>query len=145
MQQAVEAVVFIHGKEVIHSDLGAHQFLVGKNLDIRLADFGGSSLQGSEGIVMENATHFLPRDEIPPTTVRSDLFALGSTFYEILLGKKPYEEMKEEEIQRLFSAKVFPTLEGIEDQQWRKIVWKCWMCEYGQASEIIEDVPSVPF
>lgn len=51
-------MVFIHGKDVIHSDLSASQFLVDKNGDIRLSDFGGSSLQGSEAIVMENAPTF---------------------------------------------------------------------------------------
>ncbi|KAA8647706.1 uncharacterized protein ATNIH1004_006403 [Aspergillus tanneri] len=104
-RQAVEAVVFIHGKDVIHSDLSACQFLVDKNCNIRLSDFGGSSLQGSEAIVMETASHFLPRDEGSPNTIQSDLFALGSTVYEIFLGKKPYEGMEEEEVQRLFSEK----------------------------------------
>lgn len=106
-RQAIEAVVFIHERDVIHSDLSARQFLVDKSCNIRLSDFGGSSLQGSGAIVVENATHFLPRNEDAPNTVQSDLFALGSTVYEILLDKKPYEGMKDEEIQRLFSDKVF--------------------------------------
>lgn len=44
--------MFIHGNDVIHSDLNARQFLVGKSCNIRLSDFGGSSLQGSEAIVL---------------------------------------------------------------------------------------------
>lgn len=68
-----------------------------------------------------------------PNIVRSDLFALGSTLYEILLGKEPYEGMEDEEIQRLFPANVFPTSDGIVDQRWREIVQKCWMCECRQA------------
>lgn len=143
-QEAIEAVAFIHGKGVIHSDLSARQFLVDKRCSIRLSDFGGSSLQGSEAFVMENATHFLPRDEDAPNTVQSDLFALGSTVYEILLGRQPYEGKDDEEIQRLFSDKVFPILDVIRDHQWRMIVQKCWMCEYSCASDILEDVPSIP-
>lgn len=53
--------------------------------------------------------------------------------------------MEDEEIQRLFSDKVFPTLDGVRDQQWRSIVQKCWLCEYGQASEILDDIPRVHF
>lgn len=143
-RQAIEAVVFIHEKDVIHSDLSARQFLVGKRCNVGLSDFGGSSLQGSEAIVMENSTHFLPRDEESPNTIQSDLFAPRSTMYEIILGKKPYEGMEEEEVQRLFSDKVFPTLGGIRNQQWKTIIQKCWMCEYGRASDILEDIPSVP-
>lgn len=111
-RQAVEAVIFIHEKGVIHSDLSVRQFLVDKNCNIRLPDFGGSSLQGSDTIVMGTAIHFLPRDEDLPNTVQSDLFALGSTIYEIMIGKKPYKGMGDEEIQHLYSAKVFLAFEA---------------------------------
>ncbi|KAB8252842.1 hypothetical protein BDV35DRAFT_386889 [Aspergillus flavus] len=53
-QQAIEVVIFIHKVA-------------------RLSDFGGSSLQGSDALVMENTTHFLPRDEDAPNTVQSDI------------------------------------------------------------------------
>lgn len=140
-RQAVGAVAFIHKKDVIHSDLSARQFLVDKKCNIRLSDFGGSSLRGSEAIVMENASHFLPRDEDAPNTVQSDLFALGSTIYEILLGRKPYEGTNDEDIQRYFSQGIFPTLEEISNRQWKNVIRKCWMCEYGCASDVFEDIP----
>jgi serine/threonine protein kinase len=143
-RQAIEAVVFIHEKRVIHSDLSARQFLLDKNFNVRLSDFGGSSLNGSEAIVMENATHFLPRDEESPNTIQSDIFALGSTIYEILVGRKPYDEMEEEEVQRLYSNKEFPRLEGIRDIQWRNVVQKCWRTDYKTASDILEDIPPLP-
>lgn len=143
-RQAIEAVVFIHGKDIIHSDLCARQFLVDKRYNIRLCDFGGSSLQGSEAIVMENATHFLPRDENTPNSIQSDLFALGSTLYEILLCSKPYEHMDQEEIQHCFSKKIFPTLDEIDNQQWRNVIRKCWLCEYSCASDIFADLPPLP-
>lgn len=146
-RQAIEAVTFIHSKDVIHSDLSARQFLVDRNgKDIRLSDFGGSSVQGSDAIVMENATHFLPRDENLPNTVLSDLFALGSTLYEIFVGRKPYEGVGDEEVQRLFGERVFPVLdegEGVVgDERWRRVIWKCWMCEYERADDILGDVSS---
>lgn len=142
--QAVEAVIFIHSKNVIHSDLSARQFLVSPNgKDTRLSDFGGSSLQGADAIVMENAAHFLPRDEDAPNTVLSDLFALGSTLYEIFVGRKPYEGVGDGEVQQLFGEEVFPTLEEeIEDEWWRRVIRKCWMCEYEQAVDISGDVSS---
>lgn len=141
-RQAIKAVAFIHKKDVIHSDLSARQFLMDKKYNIRLSDFGGSSLQGSEAIVMENASHFLPRDEDSPNSVQSDLFALGSTIYEILLGKKPYEGAEEDDIHRYFSQGVFPTLEEIRDWQWENVIRKCWKCEYNCASDILKDIPS---
>ena len=145
-RQAVEAVVFIHSKDVIHSDLSARQFLVGKyRSNIRLSDFGGSSLQGSEALVMENATHFLPRDEELPNTVQSDLFALGSTLYEIFLGRRPYEGVQDEEVQRLYSAKEFPALSEIAYPEWKIVIQKYWTSEYKYASYVLDDIASVPF
>lgn len=38
-QQAVEAVVYVYGKDVIHSDLSARQFLVGQDLNIQTVRF----------------------------------------------------------------------------------------------------------
>jgi len=43
---------------------------------------------------MENATHFLPRDENSEYCIER-LFTLGSASYEIFLGEKPYEGMEE--------------------------------------------------
>jgi serine/threonine protein kinase len=57
-RQALEAVIYIHKMNVVHSDLSARQFLVDEYRNIRLSDFGGSALNGSSAIVMENATHF---------------------------------------------------------------------------------------
>lgn len=139
--QAIKAIIFIHRKGVIHSDLSARQLLVDKRLNIRLSDFGGSSLHSSEAIVMEKASHFLPRSEESPNTVQSDLFALGSTIYEILQGKKPYDGKPDEEIQRLFALKIFPSLDAITSPQGRGIISKCWGCEYHCALEILEDIP----
>ncbi|RDW83657.1 uncharacterized protein DSM5745_03983 [Aspergillus mulundensis] len=141
-RQAVEAVHYIHGKGVIHSDLAARQFLVDETFSLRLSDFGGSSLHGGESIIVENATHFLPRDCSSPTTVQSDLFALGSTLYEILVGQKPYGDLSDEEkVLRLYSSKVFPNLDAVTDGQWRAVITGCWMTQYRSASEILNNLP----
>ncbi|KAE8161285.1 kinase-like protein [Aspergillus tamarii] len=143
-RQAIEAVIFIHNKGVIHSDLCARQFLVDKRCNARLSDFGGSSLHGSDAIIMENATHFLPRDEDAPNTVQSDIFALGSTIYEILVGHRPYEGLEDEKVQRLYSNKTFPSLDQISDVSWRIVILKCWMSEYKITSDIQKDIPLLP-
>jgi serine/threonine protein kinase len=67
---------------------------------------------------------FLPRDDESPNTVQSDLFASGSTIYEILVGRKPYDGVDDEEAQRLYSNREFPTLEDIESTHWRNAILK---------------------
>ena len=135
-------MVFAHQKDLIHSDLSARQFLVDRGCNLRLSDFGGLSLRGSDAIVTETATHFLPRNEDEPNTIQSEIFALGSTIYEIIVGEKPYEQLKDDEIQRLYSEKQFPTLDKIQDPHWRRVIQKCWGCEYTHASDIFADLAS---
>lgn len=52
--------------------------------------------------------HFLPRDDTLPNTIESDLFALGSTIYEIFCEMRPYEGKEDDEIHDLFKKSVFP-------------------------------------
>lgn len=137
-RQAIEAVAFIHQKDIIHSDLSARQFLVDEKENIRLSDFGGSSLHGSDAMVIEGATHYMPRGG-EPNSVRSDIFALGSTLYEILVGRMPYEEKEDDEIRRLYSESVFP-LDNIAHEGWREAVRKCWMGECKSAEDVLKDV-----
>jgi len=138
-RQTIEAVAFIHQKNIIHSDLSARQFLVDEKKNIRLSDFGGSSLHGSDAMVIEGPTHYMPRGEREPNSVQSDIFALGSTLYEILVGKMPYEEKPDEDIRRLYSEKVFP-LDQIGHEGWREAVRKCWMGEYKSADYVLRDM-----
>ncbi|KZF22309.1 kinase-like protein [Xylona heveae TC161] len=139
-QQAIEAIHYIHEKEVIHSDLSARQFLLDGRLNLRLCDFSGSSLKGSDALVLENASHFLPRDEDAPNTVCSDIFALGSTLYEIFAGKMPYAGLSEEEILKLYCQKVFPDLSMIKREAWRRVITKCWHAEYNNTAEIFGEI-----
>lgn len=138
-RQAIEAVAFIHQKDVIHSDLSARQFLVDEKENIRLSDFGGSSLHGSDAMVIEGATHYMPRGEGEPNSVRSDIFALGSTLYEILVGKMPFEEKADNEIRKLYSESVFP-LDEIGHEGWKEAVRKCWMGECKSADDVLRGV-----
>ncbi|KOS48213.1 hypothetical protein ACN38_g802 [Penicillium nordicum] len=43
----------------------------------------------------EEESHCLPRDYELPNTETSDIFALGSTLYELVTGKAPYSELNE--------------------------------------------------
>ncbi|PWY76075.1 kinase-like protein [Aspergillus sclerotioniger CBS 115572] len=92
-QQLIEAVAVIHSYDIIHSDLALRQFFVDNDFNIRLGDFNSSQYPGHPALGYEKATHCLPRDYELPNTVLSDLFALGSTLYELLTGKPPYSNL----------------------------------------------------
>lgn len=92
-QQILEAIVIIHSHGVIHSDLALRQFFIDDDLDLRLGDFNSSQYPGHPALGYEKASHCLPRDYELPNTERSDIFALGSALYELVVGKPPYAEL----------------------------------------------------
>ena len=78
---------------VIHGDFTTRNVLLTKELDAKLGDFGGSPLDGSRLLIGVKTTHQCPG---PTLSIHGDLFALGSTIYEIMTGHDPYEELSDE-------------------------------------------------
>lgn len=119
--QMIQSVAYIHSKRVRHSDLRLDQWLVDAGLNARLSDFNASGyddqpdlgLKGRPAQGLESPSHYLPRDPGADNTVESDLFALGSTLYELVAGRKPYEGMSDESIESLFGEGKFPNTEGL--------------------------------
>jgi len=122
---------FIHLNKVIHGDFKCNNIFLDDTLRSKVADFGGSSLDGSELRVVVSASHRSPR---VLDSVEGDIFALGSSMYEIMTGQAPYTEHDEYEIERLFSESKFPdttSLGPIGD-----IIWDCWQGKYASAYEV---------
>lgn len=63
----------------------------------------------------------------------TDLFALGSTLYEIFHGTSPYEETPSDEVQKLFMQKEFPNVSGTLCGQ---IIKQCWLSQVGSAAHV---------
>lgn len=137
-QEVIEAVVFIHSKGIIHSDLAARQFLVDGALHVHLSDFGFSSFSSGDVLGFENSSHHLPRDidSNMPSTIQSDLFALGSTLYEVMTGKPPYEGRSDDVITRLYSSGSFPNVTGILCGH---IIMGCWQGRFKSVAEVLEN------
>ena len=142
-RQAAEAVAYIHRKNVIHCDISTRNFLLNKKLDVKLADFQGIYVDDRgvhfNGDALEGVKSYLP---CPSTCSdeKSDLFALGTAIYEIMVGHEPFPELDnlddEEEIERRYVNKEFPTLDGVIGGH---IIYKCWSQEYGDAKECVEE------
>lgn len=136
-REIIEAVVFIHSKGIVHSDLAARQFLLDEALHVHLCDFGFSGFGGGDVLGFENASHHLPRDvdgEMP-SSIQSDLFALGSTLYEVMAGKPPYEGKSDDDIAQLYSNGSFPDVTGIVCGH---IIMGCWQGSFMSAADVLE-------
>ncbi|KAI9049778.1 hypothetical protein LZ554_005929 [Drepanopeziza brunnea f. sp. 'monogermtubi'] len=136
VREATEGVALLHSKNIIHSDVGPHNFLLDVDLGLRICDFGGSSLDGAQAKVIPGVRYRLPHLEGTTTTVKEDLFALGSTIYFIATGHEPYEELTDEDqVERLYEDGVFPEL---SDVPFAEIIALCWRQEAESAKMITE-------
>lgn len=131
--QVAEAVELLHRNGVIHCDIKPRNFLLDACVDVKIIDFSGSSLDGSKPASGEGTRFFLPRHWAEKPTVRTDLFALGSTLFEIFFGVSPYQEVASDEVERLFQEREFP---DVSDVPCGRIIEQCWLGEIDSAVQV---------
>ena len=136
-RKATEAVAYVHSKGIIHGDIAARRFLLDEQLNVKLSGFTYASFVGEKGLNIKSYRHFLPRDNMAPNTVKSDLFALGCTLYEIMKGKKPYTEVHEHDVLELYKQKLFPDVDGLCCGD---VILDSWNCKFSSAAEILARV-----
>lgn len=131
--QVAEAVELLHRNGIIHCDIKPRNLLSDSTLDIRILDFSGSSIDRSKPSSGERTRFYLPRDWREQPTVSTDLFALGSTLYEIFKGTSPYEEIPSDQVEKPFARKEFPDTSGTLCGQ---IITQCWLSQVDTAAEV---------
>lgn len=117
---------------MIHCDVKPDNFLLDENLDLKVCDFAGSSLQGSRALVCSSTRFWRPTLPKTPCDAQDDIFGLGSTIYMILTGKEPFGDLESDEVEMRFSAAEFPDTVGL---LFDDVMQACWR---GRAS--IEEV-----
>ena len=141
--QMIESVAYVHSKGIRHSDIRLDQWLLDLGLNARISDFNASGfdfqpdlgLAARPAIGCEKPSHFLPRDPEADSTVQSDLFALGSSLYELVTGQSPYEGLSDESIELLFQKENFPSTETI---LLGDVIANCWKQKYHSAKDILD-------
>jgi serine/threonine protein kinase len=133
-REVIEAVQYIHLRGVIHSDLCLRQYLLYEDLHARLSDFAASGYLKCDALGMENASHYMPRDPDLPNTVQSDIFALGSTLYELMTGEIPYYGKSDNEIQSLYEEAIFPCTNEILCGD---IILNSWRRNFSSSDEVL--------
>ncbi|MEO0559560.1 MAG: protein kinase [Bacteroidota bacterium] len=95
-QPVVEAVAYLHAHGVIHRDLKSHNVKVTPEGRVALLDFGiakNLSLKGlTTGDAVPGTPEYLSPEQVHgrPPDARSDVWALGVLFYELLTRDMPF-------------------------------------------------------
>jgi len=96
MSQICEGLAFAHAGDVIHRDVKPANIHILPDGQVKIMDFGLAKTKGSDmtrtGLVM-GTPHYMSPEQVRGEHVdlRSDVFALGCVFYEILTGKRPFD------------------------------------------------------
>jgi hypothetical protein len=74
----------------------------------------------------------------------SDLFALGSAMYEIMVGHEPYRGLDElddeDEFEKRYMERRFPALDGVLGSE---LIRKCWSVAYTNAHTCVEELEAL--
>lgn len=137
-QQIVEALCFVHSKGIIHGDLNIHNILLDEHLNAKLADFAGSSLDGSPLLVVVTASHRSPGATL---CAQGDIFAFGSTLYRIITNHNPYHDLSERAIESLFLNGNFPETNSLGPLG--EVILKCWRGVYKDTESICNEIKAI--
>jgi serine/threonine-protein kinase len=96
MEQICEGLAFAHARELVHRDLKPANIHILPGGKVKIMDFGLARTAGSDmtstGTVM-GTPHYMSPEQVKgmKADARSDVFALGCVFYELLCGRKPFD------------------------------------------------------
>ncbi len=95
--QAARGLAEAGKHNIVHRDIKPANLMVTAKGVVKIADFGISKVAGEHGMTMTGTTVGTPAycspeqgrgDQVDP---RADIYSLGVAFYELLVGKKPFD------------------------------------------------------
>ncbi|KAF5027349.1 hypothetical protein F66182_550 [Fusarium sp. NRRL 66182] len=135
--QAAQALTSLHNIGVIHQDVTPRNFLLDKNMDLRICDFAGSSFPGHPASTVAPGSryqsHVWNRGYV--ATQADDIFSLGSVLYFIMCGEEPYSKIDEDEVERLFDKLEFPATGHLDCGI---VIRDCWNGKLATAEQVIQ-------
>ncbi|KAL1636214.1 hypothetical protein SLS56_001193 [Neofusicoccum ribis] len=125
---------------VLQVDVGPHNVLLDWDENAKLSEFAGSSINGSKPLVAPSEHSEHPDFPAATPSVQSEMFALGSTLYEVETTRQPYHDRAEKEIQELFHVWSFPDTSALVLGE---VITKCWRLEYQSVGEVVENLERI--
>ncbi|KAF2211377.1 hypothetical protein CERZMDRAFT_10589, partial [Cercospora zeae-maydis SCOH1-5] len=137
-RELTQGLEMLHSISVIHMDLTPANMLLNLNLELKIADFacssvGGTNPSGTGGV------RFYPEVTV---TFKDDIFAAGSSMYEIFTNDCPCKEICSSQVVELYSMNRFPALSNtsVASTEMANIIRNCWMRIINSAAHLAKQV-----
>lgn len=135
MIQLAETLDFIHSAGIIHGDLTTSNMFLDDRLNLKLADFAGSSIDSEPLLVTVTVSHEYPGDL---SSTQGDIFAFGSAMYEIMTGERPYSSLSEVDTRMRYQNKEFPDVASLGSLG--HVIRACWEGSYRNSKALAKDL-----
>jgi 3-phosphoinositide dependent protein kinase-1 len=97
--EVTEALEYLHGHNIIHRDLKPENILITEHGHVKIADFGTAMMGPDEDLEMgfDGTAEYVSPEVLgsKPATRACDLWALGCTVFQMLMGYTPFHEETE--------------------------------------------------
>ncbi|MFO1361719.1 MAG: serine/threonine-protein kinase [Burkholderiales bacterium] len=108
VRQAADALAVAHRSGVVHRDVKPGNLMLTRDGTVKVTDFGIARIDQSQrtrtGVLVGSPGYMSPEQlSGKPVDGRSDLFSLGSVFYELATGKGPFEPERAEDVLQLMT------------------------------------------
>lgn len=115
MIQLTQALAYAHQHSIVHRDIKPDNIYVLSDGSIKLGDFGIAQVEGydanNNNKEIIGSVHYLAPEIVRgnPATALSDIYAAGSTFFELLTGHAPFENDNAYKIAAAHVKEKFPS------------------------------------
>ena len=111
-----ETLQHVHAHKIVHHDLKPENILFTLDGTAKIADFGVANTRGGTPVYMAPEL-FLPSERVSRIDARVDIYALGVTLLEMLIGHNPFFRLSNGE---LLAAKMRPNFGTDHLPEWLK-------------------------
>lgn len=84
---------YLHKKSILHRDIKTENILIGKDNEVKIADFGISKIASQYTNTFCGTPYYISPEIINrlPYSVKTDVWSLGVVLYELCTRRMPFE------------------------------------------------------
>ncbi len=128
MGQMVSAIAYAHRQGILHRDIKPANILLSKAGTVKVTDFGLAKIQAphapnltaTKTTFTAGTLRYMSPEQLEGLSKvdqRGDIYALGMTFYEMLAGRTPFDELSSDfAIQKAIYTHDFPSLDQLNKE-----------------------------